>query len=191
VSDVDEADRKDVADVLAGRTENYSRIVNRHGDAIARQMRTFSREAAVIDELTHEVFVEAYLNLAKFRGDAPFRHWLARIATITGYRYWKSQDREKRNVLFDQERDSPLDNPPRGDPEAAGELLSELLSELPEADRLILNFMYIEKIGLKEIARRLDCSRTAAAVRIHRAKRRLKRLGRDAKWRERVRWMIS
>jgi RNA polymerase sigma-70 factor (ECF subfamily) len=189
--DLDKQDLEDVAMVLAGGTDAFSRLVERHGETVARQMRNFSPNSAVIDELTHDAFVEAYLNLANYRRDAPFRHWIARIATITGYRHWKSRDRLKKQFAFDEEQDRPLEKPTPGNPEAAGELLFELFAELPDSDRLILTLMYIDKIDQKEIARRLHCSKTAAAVRIHRAKQRLKKLGREEKWRRRVQWMIS
>ena len=189
--DSDKQDLEDVAMVLAGETDAFSRLVERHGETVARQMRNFSPNPAVIDELTHDVFVEAYLNLATYRKDAPFRHWLARIATITGYRHWKSRDLFKKRFTFNEEQDKPLEKPTPGNPEAAGEVLFELFAELPDPDRLILTLMYIDKIDQKEIARRLNCSKTAAAVRVHRAKQRLKKLGREEKWRRRVQWMIS
>ncbi|MDR0362017.1 MAG: sigma-70 family RNA polymerase sigma factor [Planctomycetota bacterium] len=191
MADLDEQDLEDVAMVLAGEPDAFSRLVERHGEAVARQMRNFSPNPAVIDELTHDVFVEAYLNLANYRKDAPFRHWMARIATITGYRHWKSRDRRKNQFAFDEGQYRPLEKPTPGNPEAAGELLFELFAELPDSDRLIMTLMYIDKIGQKEIARRLNCSKTAAAVRIHRAKQRLKKLGREERWRRRVQWMIS
>ena len=52
-------------------------------------MRWFSRQPAVAEEMVQDVFVEAYLSLRGFRGSAPFAHWLQKIATRVGYRYWK------------------------------------------------------------------------------------------------------
>ncbi len=190
----DTDDLEHIARVLAGETELYERLIDKHGGAIARQMRNFSPIPSVIEELTHDVFVEAYIHLANFRHDAPFSHWLARIATITGYRYWKTKERRNREIAFEEERDGRADavrEGSRGDPDAAGEILHEMLAELPDADRLILGMMYIERCGQREIASRLGCTKTAAAVRIFRAKNRLRKLGRDEKWRKRVKWMIS
>lgn len=190
----DSDDRNAVARVLAGETEAFSPVVKRHGEAIARQMRNFSNTPGVIEELVHDVFVEAYVNLANYRGDAPFRHWLVRIATITGYRYWKARERRGREVVFAEDGDAVSIKPEpaaHGDPEAAGELLHEMLAELPDADRLILAMMYVERCGQREIASRLGCSKTAAAVRIFRARRKLQKLGEDEKWKRRAKWMIS
>src|SRR5579862_5261057 len=87
------ADRGDVTASLGGDAEAYRRIVRRHQDAVARRMRRFARGAAGVEELTHDVFVEAYFSLANYSGRAPFVHWLNRIATRVGYRYWKRRTR--------------------------------------------------------------------------------------------------
>jgi RNA polymerase sigma-70 factor (ECF subfamily) len=192
MNDADNEDLDDIARVLAGEKDVFARLIERHGGAIAGQMRNFSPNPAVVDELTHDVFVEAYLHLADYRREAPFRHWLARIATVTGYRHWKTRDRHGRDVPFDEDRDAAAPGGAmRGDPDAAAGLLHAMLDELPEADRLLLGMMYIEKCGQREMARRLGCSKTAVAVRIFRAKRKLRRLGEDQRWKERIRWMIS
>ena len=71
----------------------YARLVRRYQSEIADQMWRFSRQVSVAEELVQEVFVEAYFSLAKFRGQSPLLHWLRRIATRVGYRYWKHEAR--------------------------------------------------------------------------------------------------
>ena len=59
----DAADRGDVTASLGGDAEAYRRIVRRHQGAVIRRMRRFARGgAADAEELTHEVFVEAYFS---------------------------------------------------------------------------------------------------------------------------------
>ena len=36
--------------------------------------------------------MEAFCSLGKFRGQAPFVHWLRKVATRVGYRFWKEED---------------------------------------------------------------------------------------------------
>src|SRR5262245_47301985 len=79
----------DVRAAVGGDGEAYARIIRQHQGAIATRMMRFSREPGIVEELVHEVFVEAYFSLSRFRGDAPLEHWLQRIATRVGYRYWK------------------------------------------------------------------------------------------------------
>ena len=101
MSVVSEEDRRDIHQSLVGDEEAYARIIGRYQPKIAAQMWRFSRDIVVVEELVQEAFVEAYLSLGKFKGRAPFLHWLRKIATRVGYRYWRKRSREqdRREVL--------------------------------------------------------------------------------------------
>ena len=94
VARADEAMLADVKAAAGGDGEAYRRIIDRYQDTIARRMVRFTRDPRMIEELVHDVFVEAYFGLGGYRGDAPFEHWLQRIATRVGYRYWTRRSRE-------------------------------------------------------------------------------------------------
>src|SRR5450432_2766637 len=86
------------ADVRAASRDDgeaYSRIIDRYQQTIARRMHRFTRDPGAIEELVHDVFVEAYFSLSKYRGDAPLEHWLQKIATRVGYKYWERRQRER------------------------------------------------------------------------------------------------
>lgn len=189
-----DADKEDVADieaVLNGDEDAYQRIVERHSPAVQKQMRNFSRDPLVQEELAQDVFVEAYLGLGNYRGDAPFRHWLARIATLTGYKFWKKRDKGKRDVSLSEAQDLVAAKPDEKDPNAAAELLYDLLATLPAEDRLILTLMYLENVPQEEIADRIGGTRVVVAVKIYRAKQKLKKLGEQEPWEGRIQWMLS
>jgi RNA polymerase sigma-70 factor (ECF subfamily) len=193
----DDQDLADVKSVLAGDAEAFTRLVERHGQAVNQQMRGFARDARICEELAQDVFVEAYLGLANFRGDAPFRHWLARLATFTGYKYWRTQRKRGKEVPLTAEWEAAAaeaaapgeENP--GDPEAAARLLYEMLAALPDRDRLLLSLVYLEKCSTAEIAERLDLNRLMVPMRVFKAKLKLKRMANKKHWKEKVKWMIS
>ncbi|MDR3211825.1 MAG: RNA polymerase sigma factor [Planctomycetota bacterium] len=187
--EMDEFDRKDVEAVLAGDEEAFERLFVRHNQAVAKQMRNFAKNPDAAEELCHDVFVEAYLSLGKFRGEAPFRHWLARIATLTGYKYWRVRGKEKRNLPLPA--DQPAPEVTERDPAAAADLLFDLLALLPAADRLLLTLMYLEHLGQDEIASRIGATRVMVAVRIFRAKKKLKAIGEKEPWKGRIAWILS
>ena len=189
--DADETDRSDVEAVLGGDEEAYRRLVERHGPAVGKQMRHFSRDPLVQEELAQDVFVETYMSLGKFRGDAPFRHWLARIATLTGYKFWKRRDKAKAEISISEKQDFLQAKPEAKDPSVAAELLYDLLSTLPLEDRLVLTLMYLEKVNQDEIAERIGGTRVMVAVKIYRAKQRLIKLGEKEPWKGRIEWMLS
>ncbi len=198
MQDADAEDQADVAATLDGDEDAFARLVDRHGEAVQRQMRNFARDSAQAEELAQDVFVEAYLGLGKFRGDAPFRHWLARIATLTGYNFWKRREKTKKHrPLHDgmdiagpgTEKTGGAGGADRGDEAAA--LLHDLLATLPAADRLAMTLMYLEQLGQDEIAARMGWTRVAVAVRLYRAKQKLKKLGDREPWKGRLEWMLS
>lgn len=188
----DEQDLADVAATLEGDEDAFADIVERHNVAVQKQMRNFTRDPAQAEELTQDVFVEAYLGLSKFRGDAPFRHWLSRIATLTGYKFWKKRDRDKNKVplhenmeVADESESSP------GNPEEAAKLLFDLLATLPSDDRMAMTLMYLENLNQEDIAERMGWTRVMVAVRLYRAKQKLKKLGEKEPWKGRLEWMLS
>ena len=182
---VSREDQRDIAASLDGREEAFARLVRRYEARVAAQMWRFTRDRAVLAELVQDVFVEVYASLPKFRGKAPFLHWVRRIATRVGYRHWKTEARETRRkaVLTRWHEELSV----RAEPEEsrAAEELHTLLAQLPPADRLILTLHYFEQCSMQEIAQRTGWSRTLVKVRAHRARRRLRGLLEEAGYRRR------
>ena len=178
---VSEEDQKDIADSLAGNGDGYGRLVRRYQDKVAAQMWRFTRDTMVLDQLVQDVFVEAYLSLKGFRGRAPFLHWLRRIATRVGYRYWKSRARkDEREEALKEGNLSLLAAPETLTAAEAAETLYRLLGNLPPADRLVLTLFYFEECDLKEISARSGWNRALVKVRLHRARKKLKSLLEEA-----------
>jgi len=172
---VSEKDLLEITATLNGDGEAYRHLVQRYQGQVAAQMRRFTRDPVILEELVEDVFVEAYFSLKGFRGRAPFLHWLRRIATRVGYHYWKSRARNR-------DREEPLtetilkvavapDN--LSSQEAAGTVF-ELLARLPAPDRLVLTLFYLEQCDTEEIASRTGWNRTLVKVRLHRARKKLK-----------------
>jgi RNA polymerase sigma-70 factor (ECF subfamily) len=137
----------------------------------------FTRDRRELEELVQDVFVEAYLSLKSFRAAAPFEHWLRRIATRTGYRFWKKKAREsqRRKILLESDYLQSFEQEDRTPSEAA-EALHKLFDLLPPKDRLVLTLFYFEDLNIIEIAERTGWTRTLVKVRTHRARKKLKTL---------------
>lgn len=178
---MDEADPLDWQDIrasLEGDGEAYARLIHRYQPAIAAYLWRFARDRQRCEELVHDVFVEAYLGLRKFRGDAPLLHWLRKIATRVGYRYWRQRARQRAETA------APLqawDGAARADPDAldaaeAAAALHAVLRQMSPRDRLVLTLMYLEGCSVAEIAALSGWSATMVKVQAHRARARLKKL---------------
>ncbi len=167
----------DIAASLRGDGDAYRRLVVRYQNQIAGQMQRFTRDRDVLEELVQEVFVQAYLGLKGFRGRSPFLHWLRRIATRVGYRYWKNLKRKR-----DQETDLqenlpylPADSESLSSYEAS-DLIFHLFKRLAPADRLVLTLYYFDEYTTEEIASQTGWTRTLVKVRLFRARKKLKAL---------------
>lgn len=172
-----DTDREEIRLTLSGDETAYARIVGRYETQIFAQMWRFSRDRRILDELVQDVFVEAYRNLAQFRSQAPFLHWLRRIATRVGYRHWKHENRDRnRRLLLRQHAFIQGMHGRLSTPSDAAEVMFDMLAQLAPKDRLVLTLYYLEDYDTKQIAEQTGWNTTLVRVRIHRACRRLRRL---------------
>lgn len=170
-------DIDDIRATLNGDETAYARLVDRYETPIFAQMWRFTRDRRVLEELVQDVFVEAYTSLGRFRGEAPFLHWLRAIATRVGYHHWKRERRDRKHRLAIQEHAQRVPRPNQGmTPDDASERLFALLAHLVPKDRLVLTLYYFEEYDTNEIAEQTGWSVTLVRVRIYRACRRLRRL---------------
>ena len=168
----------DAADIAAARNgdhDAYGRLVTRYQNVIGAYMWRFTRDRGQWTELAHDVFVEAYFSLSGFRGDAPFLHWLRKIATRVGYRFWKqrARERERRELAAQQAPRALTSGRDSGDTDCA-EALHAALAELPPRDRLVLTLLHLEELSTKEIARVTGWSHAMVRVQAFRARAKLK-----------------
>jgi RNA polymerase sigma-70 factor (ECF subfamily) len=128
--------------------------------------------------LVHDVFVEAYFALAGYRCRAPLLHWLKRIATRVGYRYWKQRrQRQERQVPWTDNLGDDMAAPDSTDAARdAAELVHRLLAQLAPRDRLVLTLMYLEECTVAEISQLTGWSEVLVKVQAHRARQRLRKL---------------
>ena len=170
---------------LDGDSEAFRQLVVAHQNAVAAMMWRFTRDPQTQEELVQDVFVEAYLSLGNYKGRAPFSHYLARIATRVGYRFWKRQARERKRQqinlteLAEQVQRAQAAAESVGEtlePAEAGELLYRLMDELPPRDRLVLSLRYVEEKDVEETARLTGWSETMVKVQTWRARNKLKKM---------------
>jgi RNA polymerase sigma factor (sigma-70 family) len=172
------ADFADVRQSCQGDPEAYRRLIERHQEHVGRILWRFSRDRRVHEELVQDAFVEAYLHLAGYRREAPFSHWLSRIATRVGYRYWKQTARQQRQETFSvEEWDQVADETTKQtDPGWAALLVHRMLAQLPPRDRLVLTLRYLEECDVAETARRTGWTKAMVKVQTSRARKKLEKL---------------
>ena len=164
---------------LGGEPDHFRQLIERYQQLVATIMWRFSMDAEEHDELVGQVFIEAFEGLGGYRAQAPFEHWISRIATRVGYRYWKRQRRERsinRVSLEDCEQIADASADELIDAGQAAEMLYRLLAQLPPRDRLVLTLRHVEDCSVEETARRTGWSQTLVKVQAFRARKKLAKL---------------
>ncbi len=167
-------DRELVRQVLAGQTDDFRLLVNRHQPAIFRFASGMLGNREEAQDITQEAFLAAFANLSGYDSSrAAFSTWLF---TIT---------RNRCINLLKKSRPIALDQPElvRGntlpDPIARQELSEQLnraLAALPVDQRSAFVLAEIEELSYAEIARIEQTTLGTVKSRIHRAKQRLQSL---------------
>lgn len=162
-----------------GDAEAYDHLMLRYQDAIARQMRRYSSNMAVIEDLTQTVFVNAYQGLRGYRPEAPFAHWLRTIAANVGYEHWRRESRQGRVISYhDCEEmlpDASTEREVESDDVARRyDALIALMEGLKPPERQILFLLYVDGVGMEEVARRMGWNRAATKMRAYRARIKLR-----------------
>lgn len=129
-------------------------------------------------DVTQEAYLRAFRGLRRFRGDAQFSTWMYRITANCATTQLGRRSRH-RHARLDQE-EQIADTRPDVDPHARaelGELRSELveaLEALPVKLRAVVVLRDIYDLPHEAIAAELGISESAAKVRLHRARRKLR-----------------
>jgi len=171
-------DLREVRLSLDGDGAAFRRLMERHQARVAAIMWRFSRDPDVHEELVGDVFLEVFESLRTFRARAPFEHWLSRIATRVGYRYWKRRRRERsiETTPLEEWHEALAQPAETLAPEQASEILYGLVAMLPPRDRLVVTLRYLDDRSVEQTAQLTGWSQTMVKVQALRARRKLKKL---------------
>ena len=67
-----------------------------HKDRVSAQLLRMTGDPTAVDDLVQEVFISAFTNLHKFRGDSQLHTWLYRIGANKARNWWDSTRRRRR-----------------------------------------------------------------------------------------------
>ncbi len=175
-------DSQIIAKVLAGDTASFEEIVIRYQGRIFGTVRRYARRESEVEDVVQEIFLKAFQKLGSFRAEAPFEHWLMRLAVRTCYDFLRRHQRNREhNItdLGDEESEwmeravAPGDEGNRA--EAARDLVEAVLRKLSPAARMVISLLEIEERSVKEIAALTGWSETLVKVRAFRARAEMKK----------------
>jgi len=184
VAPMESSDAEYIAAVLKGDVSAFEPLVVKYQPRVFATARRYARRESEVEDIVQEVFIKAFQKLSSFRGDAPFEHWLMRVAVRTCYDFLRKYQRNRETALAEisEEEDRWLDSvasSPAGendDPDAARALVARLLEQLSPADRIVITLLEIEGKSVKEIAALTGWSVSLVKVRAFRARAKMRKL---------------
>lgn len=185
------ADADLIADVLRGNISSFEPLVTKYQPKVFATARRYSRREDEVEDVVQEIFLKAFQKLSTFRGDAPFEHWLMRLAVRTCYDFLRNHQRNRENAFTElHEGDDDWLDRFAAEPgidsehqEATRALVNRILEELSPAARLVITLLEIEERTVKEISELTGWSIPLVKVRAFRARnemrKRLKLIARE------------
>ena len=180
---VDRTDAELIAAVLNGDTASFEPLVKKYQPRVFATARRYARRESEVEDIVQEVFLKAFRKLGGFRGDAPFEHWLMRLAVRTCYDFLRAHQRNRELSLTDLSDDegdwlerfaaNPIDSGENA--AAARELVERVMAHLSPAARLVITLLEIEDRSLKEIAALTGWSVAVVKIRAFRARAEMRR----------------
>ena len=167
-------DRKLVAQVLAGQSDEFRVLVERHQQSIFRFAFGMLGPREEAQDITQETFLAAFVNLSRFdSAPASFSTWLFTIARNRCINLLKRR-RNSEDHDLELVADVAMADPVLG--EELSQQLDRALASLPVDQRSTFVLAEIEDLPYAEIAQIEQTTLGTVKSRIHRAKTRLRSL---------------
>jgi len=180
---VERTDAELIAAVRGGDTASFEPLLRKYQPRVFATARRYARRESEVEDIVQEVFLKAFYKLNSFRGDAPFEHWLMRLAVRTCYDFLRAHQRNREMSFADvtDEQTDWLDrfaaNPADAGENAAAarELVEKVLAQLSPAARLVITLLEIEDRSVKEVAALTGWSVTVVKIRASRARAQMRK----------------
>jgi RNA polymerase sigma-70 factor (ECF subfamily) len=161
---------------LAGSGEAMAALYRRHGGLVYRFTLQMSRNDAVAEEITQEVFLALLTQIDRFDADrGELSTWLCGIAR---HQLWKHLQRSEAAGVFDDENAAELEFSGDGPAELllrreAVAAVRAGMDELPADLREVVILCSLEELSYEQAAQVLSVPVGTVRSRLHRAKARL------------------
>jgi RNA polymerase sigma-70 factor (ECF subfamily) len=173
-----------IAAVLKGDSSSFEPLVLKYSPRVFATARRYARRESEVEDIVQEVWLKSFDKLSSFRGEAPFEHWLMRLAVRTCYDFLRGHQRNRESAfseLSEVEEDwlerfvaEPTSSPE--DADAAKLLINRVLEKLSPAARLVITLLEIEDRSVKEIAELTGWTVPLVKVRAFRARAEMRKI---------------
>lgn len=155
-------------------TEAYGLLYDRFSARVYRKCLSMTRDRALAHDLTHDIFLKAFLSLNKFDGRSKFGTWLYRISFNYCLDHLRRRQRGPAAVELDAGVYALADEDLYEEELMAirADRLETVLDAIDPTDRAVLLFKYQDDMSVKEMMEVLEMSESAVKMRLLRARER-------------------
>ena len=173
-----------IAAAIKGDVASFEPLVQRYSPRVLATARRYARLEREVEDIAQEIWVKAFQKLGSFRGEAPFEHWLMRLAVRTCYDFLRAHQRNRESAFSELsapedhwlERFAAAPDSASEHADAAKQLVERVLAQMSPAGRLIITLLEIEDRSVKEIAQLTGWSVPLVKVRAFRARAEMRKI---------------
>jgi RNA polymerase sigma-70 factor, ECF subfamily len=173
-----------IAAVLNGDSGSFEPLVQKYSPRIFAMARRYARRESEVEDIVQEVWLKAFEKLRSFRAEAPFEHWLMRLAVRTCYDFLRAHQRNRETTFSELSQaetdwlDGFVVEPDKANEnaDAARLLIDRILVQLSPAARLIITLLEIEDRSVREISKLTGWSVPLVKVRAFRARAEMRKV---------------
>lgn len=137
--------------VLAGDRERFSELIERYKTAVYAVALGFTKEPHRAEDLSQEVFVQAFSALKQLREKERFLPWLLQITRNKALRETKRNPGRREQPML-EDADPPAPKKDEKEQERNANVIG-MIEQLPETYREVLRMKYQQGLSCKEIAK--------------------------------------
>lgn len=163
-----------VGDVRDGVARAFEILVQRYENKIYKFFFRMIGHSSDSEDLTQEVFVQAFRALPRYQQRGFFGAWLFTIARNISKNFSGKRIRDNRLMT---PRELPENIPAPARTEDAQDQAQAMLAPLPEEYRRVMILKYISDLTCEEIAQVESISESAVKQRLHRAREMIREMG--------------
>jgi RNA polymerase sigma-70 factor (ECF subfamily) len=181
---MERTDAELIAAVLKGDAASFEPLVQKYSPRVFATARRYARRESEVEDIAQDIWLKAFEKLSSFRSEAPFEHWLMRLAVRTCYDALRAHQRNRETTFaeltepeedwldrFVSQPDAASENA-----EAARQLIARILEQLSPPARMIITLQEIEERSVKEIAQITGWSVPLVKVRAFRARAEMRKV---------------
>lgn len=169
-----ESDESLVTRFKSGEQSAFGELYNRHNRQVFHRCREICKDKDQAYDLSQEVMMKAFHNIAAFRGEAKFSSWLYVIATRHCLMHLRKN--KTNNIVERIDEEHLAENKALAsnlEDEDVGAIMLTLLNNLPESERQLLRSKYEKGETIEALQSQLQLSESAVKMRLKRTKEKL------------------